>query len=183
MVEYTIRRATLDDVIALSDIGKDTFVETFAHLYKAEDLSDYLNEAHSVNAYKDYLSNPDIACWVCIANEIVSGYLITGPNSLTLPEETSILGPQRCGEVKRFYLKQSMQGTGAAQSLIALGLEWFTAQEYEIVTLSVYEDNHRAQAFYARYGFTKIGEHHFPVGRHLDTDYIFWNGGDINRTK
>lgn len=38
--------------------------------------------------------------------------------------------------------------------------------------LSVYVDNHRAKAFYTRYGFVDIGRYDFPVGDTIDEDRI-----------
>ncbi|GAA3260048.1 hypothetical protein GCM10020258_22280 [Sphingomonas yabuuchiae] len=38
--------------------------------------------------------------------------------------------------------------------------------------LSVYVDNHRAKAFYARYGFVDVGRYDFPVGGTIDEDRI-----------
>ena len=38
--------------------------------------------------------------------------------------------------------------------------------------LSVFIDNHRAQRFYARYGFEAVGRYDFMVGTHADEDII-----------
>jgi ribosomal protein S18 acetylase RimI-like enzyme len=38
--------------------------------------------------------------------------------------------------------------------------------------LGVWRENHRAQRFYARNGFVKVGEYHFPVGAQLDEEDI-----------
>ena len=42
----------------------------------------------------------------------------------------------------------------------------------EQLFLSVFVDNHRAQRFYARYGFEQVGTYAFMVGDHADEDLI-----------
>src|SRR6185437_11642486 len=42
MTQAVIRRATLEDAEALSGIGRETFVETFGHLYPPEELAHFL---------------------------------------------------------------------------------------------------------------------------------------------
>jgi RimJ/RimL family protein N-acetyltransferase len=38
--------------------------------------------------------------------------------------------------------------------------------------LGVFSENHRAQRFYARNGFAKVGEYQFPVGAQMDDEDI-----------
>ena len=42
-----IRRATPDDVPALSTLARECFTQTFGHLYTAEDLTAFLDQAYS----------------------------------------------------------------------------------------------------------------------------------------
>ncbi len=38
--------------------------------------------------------------------------------------------------------------------------------------LVVFSENHRAQRFYARYGFAKVGEYDYPVGEWTDREFV-----------
>jgi RimJ/RimL family protein N-acetyltransferase len=40
------------------------------------------------------------------------------------------------------------------------------------VYIGVWSGNAGAQRLYARHGFEKIGEYDFPVGQHLDREFI-----------
>jgi RimJ/RimL family protein N-acetyltransferase len=42
------------------------------------------------------------------------------------------------------------------------------------IYLAVFEYNHRARAFYTRYGFVEIGTFDFRVGTRVDCDRIWW---------
>ena len=50
--DVAIRRLTLADARALSTLARDTFDETFGHLYKPEDLAAFQEESQSIEAYQ-----------------------------------------------------------------------------------------------------------------------------------
>ncbi len=54
----------------------------------------------------------------------------------------------------------------------AIDVAWARARA-SILYLSVFTENHRAQAFYRRYGFTDVGRNAFRVGNHIDEDRFF----------
>ena len=64
------------------------------------------------------------------------------------------------------------QGAGLAPAM----MDWVIAEARrrgaEELYLSVFADNHRAQRFYARYGFEAVGRYDFMVGTHADEDII-----------
>jgi RimJ/RimL family protein N-acetyltransferase len=55
------------------------------------------------------------------------------------------------------YLRPEVRGTGLAERLFGTALEWVW-ERVDRVRLWVHEDNARAQAFYARLGFTRTGK-------------------------
>ncbi|MEM9234013.1 MAG: GNAT family N-acetyltransferase [Pseudomonadota bacterium] len=112
---FPIRRAGPDDVDDLSRIGRDTFTETFGHLYTPENLHSFLQESHSAEWYSYALRQPDVACWI-VRGETGApmAYAVAGPN--TLPVEVST---PEAGEVKRVYVRQGAQGLGLGGQLLA----------------------------------------------------------------
>jgi diamine N-acetyltransferase len=57
MSEIVWRDAGLDDAATLSAIGKQSFVETFGHLYTPENLAAFL-ENHAEENWRGELSDP-----------------------------------------------------------------------------------------------------------------------------
>src|SRR5690606_2320238 len=53
-----LRPATEADVPALAALARDSFVAAFGHLYKTEDLSAFLDEWRTEDAYRKALANP-----------------------------------------------------------------------------------------------------------------------------
>jgi diamine N-acetyltransferase len=163
-----IRRATPGDAMALATLARDTFVETFGHLYRPEDLAAFLEKSQSVAAYSRLLQDPRVAVWVAEdAEGTLVGFLNAGPCKLPLPE------PQPgAGEIRQLYLRSSVQGGGLGTRLLVLGLEWLAAQGHFPLYVGVWSGNSGAQRLYGRFGFEKIGEYDFPVGKHLDREFI-----------
>jgi diamine N-acetyltransferase len=167
---HVLRRATPADVEALSLIGKETFTETFGHLYPPEDLEAYLPPAYGVERMARDLANPDKAAWLFEENGRPIGYAQAGPCDLPHPEVTPA-----CGELKRIYLRKSHQGTGAGSRLLHEVLGWLDRPGRRL-WIGVWSENHGAQRLYARHGFKQVGEYEFPVGKIRDRELILARG-------
>jgi ribosomal protein S18 acetylase RimI-like enzyme len=68
-------------------------------------------------------------------------------------------------------VRATHQGQGLGTRLFEAALEWLE-QHYSPLYIGVWSQNHGAQRFYARYGFTKVGEYGFPVGSTVDREFI-----------
>jgi ribosomal protein S18 acetylase RimI-like enzyme len=94
------------------------------------------------------------------------GFANLGSITITHPVD----GP--AAELRQLYLPAEAKGTGVADALMDWAIASARARGAEALYLTVYVDNHRARAFYARYGFADVGRHDFPVGEHIDEDRI-----------
>lgn len=164
----TIRRAVPADAEVLAELGASTFVETFGHLYKPEDLQHFLDESHAPAAYAKTLANPDYALWIAERDGRAIGYAQAGPCGL--PHEDVRPGD---GELKRLYLRQSEQNGGVGRALMDAAMAWLERDGPRPLWISVWSENLGAQRFYARYGFAFAGEYEFPVGEQRDREFMF----------
>jgi ribosomal protein S18 acetylase RimI-like enzyme len=171
-VTVHIRRATVDDAPALSRLGAATFQETFERENTPEDMSRYLEEAFSPERQAAEIA--DAAGTVLIAEddedrhpELVGyAHLISGP----APDAVHGAAPL---ELKRIYVARAWHGRGVAQALMSAALDAARARGAQTLWLGVWERNPRAVAFYAKYGFARVGEHTFVLGADLQTDWLF----------
>lgn len=161
------RDATLADADALSAVGKQSFIETFAHLYSPDDLENFLDN-HAPEQWATLLANPDYDIRLAETDGQFVGYARIGPNSL--PVDAAGKTPW---ELKQLYILQPWQGAGIAPVLMDWAMEQARARGGDAMFLSVYSENHRAQKFYARYGFTFVKPHIFMVGNQADEDEIW----------
>lgn len=165
----TIRRATVEDAATLAELGAATFVETFGHLYRPEDLQVFLEESHAVSAYAEVLANPDYALWIA---EDAAGRAIAYAQAgrCGLPHED--VRPED-GELKRLYVRAGIQGGGVGRALMDVAMAWLLRNGPRTLWLSVWSENIGAQRFYARYGFDFAGEYAFVVGTQRDREFLY----------
>ena len=167
MPEPTIRRATSADAETLAAIGAETFTETFGHLYPPRDLERFLAEAYDLERTRRDLADPAKASWLVEVDGETVGYGTAGPCGLPHAEVTPA-----CGEIKRIYFRRAWQGAGAGGRLFAQRGDWLQAEGPRAIWIGVWSENHGAQRFYARHGYTKVGEYGFEVGDTVDREYI-----------
>lgn len=168
----TVRPAVISDAIALSHLGATTFRETFEDENTPEDMARYLAESFTPEQQAAEISDP--AGTVLLAEhhgetddaELVGyAHLVSGP----LPEP--VRGPAPL-ELKRLYVARVWHGRGVAQALMDAAIGAASARGAQTLWLGVWERNARAAAFYAKYGFARVGEHSFLLGSDLQTDWL-----------
>jgi ribosomal protein S18 acetylase RimI-like enzyme len=171
-----MRRATLGDCDILAVLGeqtfRETFVEGFALNYPAHDLAQFLAQSYAPDAFAAKLSDPAQAIWLAFAGAEPVGYANAGPCRLPHPE-----AEPHHGELYRLYVVQGQQGRALGRRLMETALAWLDREGPSPLWLGVWSGNLKAQAFYARYGFEKVGEYEFPVGATLDHEFILRRPG------
>lgn len=165
MSEIEYRTAATSDAAALARLGRETFKETFGHLYAPEDLAAFL-ATHSEQRWHEELNDPRFAVRVAEHAGAMIGYAKLGPPSLPFqPRGPSI-------ELRQFYVLQPWQGQGIAHELMRWARAEAKASGATDLYLSVFVDNHRARRFYRSYGFEFVGTYAFMVGNHADEDHV-----------
>ena len=164
----TIRRATADDNATLAELGGATFVETFGHLYPPEDLQTFLATSYTPESWLRTLSDPQRAVWVAEhTNGRKIGFIAVGPCKLPVQQLES-----NAGEIHQLYVLAEFHNLRLGQRLMDVALEWLAAQGRSPLYIGVWSENYGAHRFYARYGFSKVGEYGFPVGSTVDHEFI-----------
>lgn len=163
----TYRDATADDAAALAAFWRACFCATFEHLYRPDDLAAFL--AASYTPAQQYAEILDAAAGHRLA--LIDGAIVGACQigKLGLPIDP---GPVYSLELKRLYLAADVKGAGVGQTLMDWAIAQAQARGATQLYLGVWRENARAQRFYARNGFEKVGEYQFPVGAHMDDEDI-----------
>lgn len=163
-----LRTPSINDAKALANLGRETFIETFAHLYDAADLHSFLNEAYAVENIKQALCDPEnFYQWAEIDAEPIGFCKISNRQTLAFDS-----GDGKAVQLNQLYIRGAYHGRGVAHALMQWALDVAKMQDATDMVLSVYCDNARAQSFYNGYDFIHIGDTIFPVGTQDDHEYI-----------
>lgn len=170
-----VRPAAVADASRLSQLGVTTFRETFERDNTPEDMALYLAETFTPERQAAEIADP--AGTVLLAERrgtsgdagdvTLVGYahVVSGP----APEPVRGRAPM---ELRRLYVARAWHGRGVAQALMEAALDVAREWGAETLWLGVWERNPRAVAFYAKYGFTRVGEHTFMLGADRQTDWL-----------
>jgi diamine N-acetyltransferase len=166
--QATIRRATPADAPLLAELGAATFTETFGHLYPSEDLQHFLLGTHSLDSWTRTLADPQRATWIAThADGSPIGFLAVGPCKLPVENREPT-----AGEIQQLYVLAQHHNLRLGSRLMSEGLQWLEEQGRRPIYIGVWSENFGAQRFYGRYGFRKVGEYGFPVGKTVDHEFI-----------
>ena len=159
------RDAGPDDAATIDRIFRTSFCDTFAHLYRPQDLQAFLSE-FTLEGWRSELDDARFAFRLAEAGQEPIGYAKLGPPELPVQPN----GPAI--ELRQLYLLHQWRGAGAARSLMDWVLEEAKARGGTELYLTVFTENWRARRFYERYGFVEVGPYRFMVGEHVDEDII-----------
>ncbi|MEO0061977.1 MAG: hypothetical protein RLZZ08_537 [Pseudomonadota bacterium] len=166
----SLRPAVAADATAIAQLGHDSFVAAFGHLYRAEDLNAFLASAYTPEKVSGEIADPAYIHLLAVDGE--SGAL-TGFAKLSAPscfaEHSDAARPIA---LHQLYCDPARTGAGIGAALMDQSLAAARSHGHNAVQLSVWAENFGAQKFYARYGFAKIADIDFWVGSHRDDEFL-----------
>jgi diamine N-acetyltransferase len=167
MLELAIRTATPADAALLAELGARTFQDTFAADNQPEDMAAYLASHYSPALQAREIEDPQRFYLLAEAAGVPAGFALIQE---TQPEP-GVPG-RRPLHVERLYVDSPYQGAGVGAALMRRCLEEARARGHDVLWLGVWERNFRARAFYARWGFTEVGETMFVLGSDTQRDLV-----------
>lgn len=162
---FTCRDGVPGDAEALDQLYDTVFCETFAHLYRPEDLAEFLG-SYGIEDWRAELADPTYAFRIAEVDAEVAGYAKLTPMKHKVDSQAPALF------LDQLYVFKKHHGAGIAQALMDWTLEEARRRSAEDLYLGVFTENHRALRFYDRYGFEAVGRYHFMVGSHADEDIL-----------
>jgi ribosomal protein S18 acetylase RimI-like enzyme len=168
MSDWQLRSAEEQDAERLAGFWRDRYGETFAHLYPEADLSAFYAATYNTAKIAAEIADPGYTHVLALAQDDhrILGAMKGGAVGLPIPETNGLW------ELHRLYLTRETQGSGLADALMAIAQQTARTAKADAMVLGVFSENHRAQRFYAKHGFEKIGAYKFVVGQTLDDEWI-----------
>lgn len=179
---FQIRKATASDSKALAALGTEVFTATFAHSCTKEQLQAFLDEAYTPEAIAKDIADSSKDVLVATEDDNDSSSSTPGEGGKLLgfmyltrgSSEPCVDHLERPVELQRLYIALGAHGKGLGKALSLAADARAREQGFKTIWLGVWEENHKAQAFYRKMGYERIGEHVFDVGGDLQTDEIWW---------
>jgi GNAT superfamily N-acetyltransferase len=132
-----------------------------------EDLKIHINRSFGVAIQAKELADPKIVYLIAEASGEAAGYA-----KLHKDCYEEVVTGERCLEIARFYFLQEWIGRGVSQKLMQAVLDFGRENGFDTIWLGVWRFNERAERFYQKWGFEKVGEHIFMLGNDPQNDWV-----------
>ena len=166
-MEIDIQAVTINEILALQEIGIQTFSETFAASNTEENMSNYLKDGFSIEKLTEEINNKHSKFFFALDNERVIGYL-----KLNFGESQTELKDSKALEIERIYVMNEYHGKKVGQLLYDKAIQVAAQMQMNYVWLGVWEENQRAFNFYKKNGFVEFDKHIFKLGDDEQTDIM-----------
>lgn len=162
-----IKLAREKDADTLAELSTRTFVETFIHDNKKEDIDQYVASTFGPDKQFLEIRDPNRHIEIAWSDNRAVGFVHLAESE----PDASVTGPKPV-ELLRLYVDSRWHGQGIGSALMNRGIEIARREGFQTLWLGVWERNFKAQAFYHKYQFEKVGSHIFAVGTDEQIDWI-----------
>jgi len=166
---FLVRKANPEDNIKLSELGRETFLDTYAAENHPEDMATYLDRSFGPAIQAAELADPASCFLIAEDATVLAGYarLLEAPAPDSIKAEKTI-------HLTRLYTRKSWIGCGVGAALMGACIEEARNRQCHGIWLGVWGKNGRALRFYRQWGFRQVGEQPFVLGGDRQTDLVFW---------
>jgi ribosomal protein S18 acetylase RimI-like enzyme len=163
----TIRPGTPADAVVLAEFAAQSFRDAFERDNRPDDLALHLTRSYGPRQQGIELADPEITTLLAQDADRLAGYAQLRPGA-----PPPCVAASGSVELWRFYVGRPWHGRGVAQTLMARVVAVARARGARTLWLGVWERNPRAQAFYRKVGFERVGGQTFMVGTDPQSDHV-----------
>ncbi|WP_187774173.1 GNAT family N-acetyltransferase [Lolliginicoccus suaedae] len=168
--------AAAKDAAEVSRVAAITFPLACPAAMPSADMAAFVDQHLTKDNFSRYIASEQHRVLVLREASSIVGYALIALDSPPEPRGATLDDPaisEATGttELSKFYLLPNHHGRGHATLLMRHVLAAARAGQQRI-WLGVNQQNHRAQSFYQRNGFTQAGTRDFPVGASIERDLL-----------
>jgi ribosomal protein S18 acetylase RimI-like enzyme len=171
-IPVTVDRAGLWDAEALSDVAAATFPLACPPDATADDIEIFISEVLSGERFGEYLTDPTRTVLKAVADDDIVGYAMLHAGDPADAEVAKAVDLRPAVEISKMYVLPGHHGSGVSKALMRTVLQRAREDGAAGVWLGVNQENTRAQRFYTKHGFTRVGTKTFHVGNQLHHDFV-----------
>jgi diamine N-acetyltransferase len=166
-IQGTIRPATASDADLLTELGRQAFYEAFCEVTAPDDMAEHLNSSFKRAIIENQITDERSLFFIAEIDSLPAGYAYSFP---TTPPDC--IKPEAAIQLVRLYLRKQYYGRSVGDALMQSSIDEARCRGYRRIWLSSWECNHRANAFYNRWQFERVGRQKFIVGNDIQDDFI-----------
>lgn len=168
----TVRPATVQDAAALHAVAAATFALACPPGTTQQDIDAFIAEHLSEDRFSAYLADDSRVLLLAeVANEPV-GYTMLVFGEPQDPDVAAVLSARPTVELSKCYVLSTRHGGGVASHLIAASVDVAHDRGAAGVWLGVNQLNERANRFYEKNSFKRVGTKRFRVGAQWHEDFV-----------
>jgi len=158
-IDLLVRKAVSADAVLISVLAATTFYEAYFEQDDPHDLAEYIESSFNLTQIKAELADPRFAFFMAFRGKDAVGYAKLRDAEIHVSVES-----KNAIELQRIYILERVYGTGVGEHLLEHCIAEARKLAKDTFWLGVWEENKRAQKFYAKRGFRQTGTLQFPYG-------------------
>ncbi len=162
-----IKKCSLDDILDLQKIYRQTFFETFSEQNSEENMRIFLDKAYNEEKLKSEIEDKESETFLAVENQKTLGVL-----KINTGNAETESGLENSLEIQRIYILKESKGLGIGTAFMNLAEKKARELGVSFIWLGVWEKNFPAQKFYTDKGFRRFSEHAFVLGDDIQTDFL-----------
>jgi ribosomal protein S18 acetylase RimI-like enzyme len=168
-----VRQATPDDAAPLAAVAAETFPLACPPHTLPESIAAFIAENLSVDSFTAYLADPQRALFVAdVGPGQLAGYTMIVFGEPADPDVAAAVTVRPTAELSKMYVREGFHGGGLAGRLVAASTEAARIRGAVSMWLGVNQENVRANRFYEKQGFVRVGTKRFLVGERYEDDFV-----------
>ncbi|GAA2777364.1 GNAT family N-acetyltransferase [Mycolicibacterium pallens] len=167
-----IAEAVGADVGELAELAAVTFPLACPPTSPPDAIAAFIAANLSPERFADYLADPSRTVLAARIGGRMVGYAMLIDGAGTDPDVAKALTLRPAIELSKLYVLADSHGSGVAAALMNAAVTHASRAGARCLWLGVNQKNRRAQRFYGKHGFAVAGTKTFPMGPHLEHDFV-----------
>lgn len=169
-----VRVAVADaaDADELAAVAARTFPLACPPTSTPDNIAAFIEANLSAARFADYLADTDRVILAAHDDGRIMGYAMLIHGIAGGDDVQRAVAVRPSVELSKMYVLPDCHGAGVSTALMHAVLQRAKDMSGSSVWLGVNQHNQRAQRFYAKHGFTITGTKTFPLGAHIENDYV-----------
>ena len=156
----------------LAEVAATTFPLACPPTATQEAIADFIGKNLALTNFEGYLSDPARRLFLAIEDGAAIGYAMLVLAEPTDPDVAAAITLHPAAELSKLYVRAGHHGAGISVALVNAAVDAARQVGSAGMWLGVNEQNSRANRFYEKNGFVRVGTKKFRLGETYEDDFV-----------